>query len=130
MATDINKIWKKIIANVDIDLSDMVVTYKTVTRILISIIEFLSYNRQQIPMVFQSFNYLVKKNLEHQPNSDVDTFSAVKIFALERQKDLAIKTNQSFREISDVSAYFGIFFIMAINVFIKQIYFKINLDCC
>jgi hypothetical protein len=111
MATDtnINKIWNKIIANVDIDLSDMVVTYKTVTRILISIIEFLSFNRQQIPMVFESFNHLVIK-LEHQPNSDVDTFSAVKNFALERQKELAIKTNQSFREISDVSAYFVIFY--------------------
>lgn len=105
MANDETKMWSKILATVDIDLNDMVVTYKTVTRILISIIEFLSFNRQQIPMVFESFNHLVKK-LEQQTYSDDVTCSAVKNFALDRQKELAIKTNQSFRQISDVGVLF------------------------
>lgn len=93
----------KIVANVEIDLNDMVVTYRTVTRVLMSVIEFLSFNRHQIPMVFETFTHLTTKleNLQRQKSGE--ECAGVKNFALERQRELAINTNRNFRDINDVN---------------------------
>lgn len=96
-----NQLWGKVLADIQIDLNDMVVTYKTATRVLMSITEFLSYNRNQIPLVFETFNLMATK-LEKAAPTNQDS-SAIKDFAMERQKELVIKTNQSFRELTDVN---------------------------
>lgn len=99
-----NQNFGKNVATIDINLDDMVVTYRTVTRVVMSIVEFLSFNRQQIPMVYETFNHLTNK-LENRLKTKANQADCteVKNFALERQQELAIKTNQQFRDISDVS---------------------------
>lgn len=92
----------KIAANLDINLDNCVVTYKTAARLLLSIIEFLSYNRNQIPLVYETFNHLVQ-NLENCSNSKTNgPLVEVKNFAIERQRELAVRTNKKFHEISEV----------------------------
>lgn len=92
----------KIAANLDINLDNCIITYKTVTRLLLSIIEFLSYNRNQIPLVYETFNHLVK-NLENcSKNKSDECLIDVKDFAIERQRELAVRTNRKFQEISEV----------------------------
>lgn len=97
--------WKKVSANVDINLDSEIVTYKTATRILLSIIEFLSYNRNQIPLVYETFNHLVQGLEKTTPNSfDKRDAADVEVldFAMERQRDLAIQTNRKFQDIANV----------------------------
>lgn len=93
----------KIAAKVDINL-DAIVTYKTCCRLLLSIIEFLSFNRQQIPMVYETFSHMVV-NLEKKAafvEENAVNEPEVKDFAVERQRELAILTNRKFRDIGDV----------------------------
>lgn len=90
--------------NVDIDLNSVVVTHKTISRIFLALVEFLSYNRNQIPLVYETFNRMVK-NLEKAHEND--QLSNVKNFSLERQREIAIQTNQKFQEIFNVSITFN-----------------------
>lgn len=89
-------------ARIDIDLDNAILTYKTVSRIFLSVVEFLSYNRNQIPLVYGTFNNMVQ-NLEKAIAGESVTGTSVKNFTLERQRDLAIRTNKKFQEIFDVS---------------------------
>lgn len=98
------KAWSRISANVNINLKDVVITYKTTTRILQSIIEFLSYNRNQIPLVYETFNHMAQ-NLENSAIENNSTNISVKNIAIERQRSLAIQTNHKFQDISSVSNY-------------------------
>lgn len=97
MATE--NAWHKISTTVDIKLTDEVITYKTLTRILQSIIEFLSYNRNQIPFVYETFNHMVNgfknKTLE-------DNEMNMTNITLERQRNLAVETRNKFEDISKV----------------------------
>lgn len=93
----------KIAATVDINL-DAIITYKTCCRLLLSIIEFLSFNRNQIPMVYETFNHMIV-NLEKRAARAKEVEDAeiqVKDFAVERQRELAISTGRKFRTIGDV----------------------------
>lgn len=90
--------------NVDIDLNSAVVTYKTVARILLSVVEFLSYNRNQIPLVYETFNKMVK-DLEKTMCRPAQTNFSVNNFTVERQRNLAIQTNKKFDELSNASLY-------------------------
>lgn len=90
----------KIVAKVDINL-DAIITYKTCCRLLLSIIEFLSFNRNQIPMVYETFSHMAL-NLEKLAKENAATCTEVKDFALERQRELAIQTSRKFRDIGDV----------------------------
>lgn len=94
--------WTKIATSLDINLDNVIVTYKTSARVLLSIIEFLSYNRNQIPLVYETFNHMVH-NLEKHPNDEGDSEIGVNDLAVERQREIAIRTNRKFHEISDVS---------------------------
>lgn len=96
-----NQLWGKVLAEIQIDLNEMVVTYKTATRVLLSVIEFLSYNRNQIPLVFETFNLMASKMEKAAPTDQAS--NAIKDFAMGRQKELVIKTNQSFRDLTDVN---------------------------
>lgn len=88
--------------SIDIDLNNAILTYKTVSRIFLSVVEFLSYNRNQIPLVYGTFNNMVQ-NLEKAITSEPVCGTSVKNFTLERQRELAIRTNRKFQEIFDVS---------------------------
>lgn len=92
-------------ANVDIDLANDYVTQKSTATLLLSIVEFLLFNRNQIPFVYQTFNYMTKRlekaKSAHNENDANKTF--IKNYALERQRDVAIQTYRKFNEISDVS---------------------------
>lgn len=87
---------------IDIDLNNAILTYKTISRIFLSVVEFLSYNRNQIPLVYGTFNNMVQ-NLEKAIASESITGTGVKNFTLERQRELAIRTNKKFQEIFEVS---------------------------
>lgn len=87
---------------IDIDLNNTILTYKTVSRIFLSVVEFLSYNRNQIPLVYGTFNNMVQ-NLEKATANESITGTSVKNFTLERQRELAIRTNKKFQEIFNVS---------------------------
>lgn len=104
----------KIAATVDINL-EAIVTYKTSCRLLLSIIEFLSFNRNQIPMVYETFNHMVV-NLENRKAHGTDSIeTAVKDFAVERQRELAISTSRKFRDIGDVRIVCLIFYRSIVN---------------
>lgn len=93
----------KIAATIDINL-DAIITYKTCCRLLLSIIEFLSFNRNQIPMVYETFSHMIV-NLEKRAAATQETAATetdVKDFAMERQRELAILTGRKFRDIGDV----------------------------
>lgn len=95
--------YKKIAAKIDINL-DTIITFKTCCRLLLSIIEFLSFNRNQIPMVYETFSHMVV-NLEKwaaAAKENATNETEVKDFAVERQRELAIVTNRKFRHIGDV----------------------------
>lgn len=94
-------IWRNLSTTVDIKLKDEVITHRTLTRMLLSVIEFLSYNRNQIPFVYETFNHLV--------NGFVNSASQVKsnelnitTIAMNRQRSLAIKIRDEFEEIAKV----------------------------
>lgn len=91
--------WHKISTTVDIKLVNEVITYKTLTRILQSTIEFLSYNRNQIPFVYETFNHMVNgfsnKGLQ-------DNAMNMTNIALERQRNLAVDIRNKFEDISKV----------------------------
>lgn len=98
-------VWKKLSATFDIKLDGVIVTYKTAARILLSIVEFLSFNRNQIPLAYETFNLLVQ-NLEKllEKTNNVSELE-VQDFAMERQRDVAIQTNRRFHDISNVRLF-------------------------
>lgn len=94
----------KILTTVDVNLENAIVTYKSSARVLLSIIEFLSFNRNQIPLVYQTFNHLAQ-NLEKLTETNNEMDICASDLALQRQRDLAISTNKQFQEISDVCKF-------------------------
>lgn len=92
-------IANKILANIDIRLENVVVTYKTAVRVLLSIVEFLSYNRNQIPLVYETFIHMVSKLEQCSENADAET--EVIDFNIGRQREAAVKTGRYFREMTD-----------------------------
>lgn len=91
--------WNKISTTVDIKLEDEVITYKTLTRILQSVIEFLSYNRNQIPFVYETFNHMVN-GFKNKKIEDIEM--NMTNIALERQRNLAIQIRNKFEDLSKV----------------------------
>lgn len=92
-------------AKVDIDLASDFVTQRSTATLLLSIVKFLLFNRNQIPFVYETFNYMTKRletaRSAHNESNANKTFG--KNFALERQRDVAIQTYRKFNEISNVS---------------------------
>lgn len=99
----IEQIFSKISAEIDINLENEVITYKSLARALLSIVEFLSFNRNQIPLVYQTFNHLTSALEKRIPNDDSESDYGVHDLALERQRNLAISTNRKFKEMNDVN---------------------------
>lgn len=88
-------------ANVDINLENTVVTYKTAAQILMSIIQFLLFNRNQIPFVYETYSQMVT-NLEKSRATNEADKTVITNYAVERQRDKAIETYQQLKEISDL----------------------------
>lgn len=91
--------------NVDINLGHDFVTNKAAASVLLSIVKFLSFNRNQIPFVFETFHYMAKKleKAKSMQNEESVCKSFVKSYAMERQRDIAIQTYRKFNEMSTVS---------------------------
>lgn len=100
-----SKKTSNISTNVDVDLGDDFVTQKSTATLLLSIAKFLLFNRNQIPFVYETFNYMTKRLESMRTSSDENDISNtfVKNYAIERQRDIAIQTHRKFNEISDVS---------------------------
>lgn len=100
-----NKKKNHITTTVDINLGNDFMTDKIAANVLLSIVKFLLFNRNQIPFVYETFHYmtkqLVKARAENSENSECKSF--VRNYAIERQRDIAIQTHRKFSEISDVS---------------------------
>lgn len=92
--------------NVDINLDNDFVTNKTAANMLLSIAKFLLFNRNQIPFVYETFHYMIKKleTAKSMQNGDSSSHSSfVRNYAMERQRDIAIQTYRKFNEMSNVS---------------------------
>lgn len=83
---------------VDIKLETDVVTGETVAHFVTSILEFLLYQRNQIPFVCKTFKYLISKWDKCDESSDVPAN-----FQLERQKTLAKQTMDGIKAMGEVS---------------------------
>lgn len=122
-------VWHKTATSVDIQLDNAVITYKTLTRILLSIIEFLSYNRNQIPFVYETFNHMVNGLVNKSQQQCTSELSMTNI-ALERQRESAVNIRGKFQEISKVCISCGIFRKHIVNIeakpklFVSQILIK------
>lgn len=104
METTENQLYKNVEETIRINLREMVVTYKIASRLLLTVIEYLSYNRNQIPMIYEIFEYMAKKLEKYlKEKSGAPSENRIKSFALDRQREVVVKTNQSFRDISKVS---------------------------
>lgn len=94
-----NKIIKSNV--VDVSVGDAAVTSKTAAKIMISIVEFLLYNWNQIPLVFEQFRHMIEKFSEAKNTNELD--AVVKNYKIERQRNEAIQVYQKYKQLSDVS---------------------------
>ncbi|XP_055904062.1 uncharacterized protein LOC129939904 [Eupeodes corollae] len=72
---------------VDVNIETDVVTGETAAHIVTAILEFLLYQRNQIPFVYKTFKYLISKWKSNENNDEVPAN-----FQVERQKDVARQT--------------------------------------
>lgn len=91
------------ISSSDINLGVLEVSKKTVALISLSIVEFLLFNRNQIPFVFEKFQYMVKRLEERKIKLDTDTEGNSVAYAIERHRNIAIGTHKQILEIQNVS---------------------------
>lgn len=78
-------------------------TSKTAAKIMISIVEFLLYNWNQIPLVFEQFRHMIEKFTEAKNTNELDT--VVRNYKIERQRNEAIQVYEKYKELSDVSKH-------------------------
>lgn len=86
--------------SLNIDLENTIITNERCLSICLSIVEFLLFNRNQIPFVFDSLKRMVEK-IEKSRTAEISD-GTVRNYAIDRQRDIAIQTTKKFAEISDV----------------------------
>lgn len=85
---------------VDVSVGNNAVSSKTAAKIMISIVEFLLFNWNQIPLVFEQFRHMIEKLTEmRDPN---ELHAEVKNWKIERQRNEAIQAYQKYKELSEV----------------------------
>ncbi|XP_055850850.1 uncharacterized protein LOC129915374 [Episyrphus balteatus] len=84
--------------SVNVNLETDVVTGETLAHFVTSILEFLLYQRNQIPFVCKTFKYLISKWKNNDTNEDVVPSN----FQLERQKDMAKQTLDCIKLMGEV----------------------------
>lgn len=84
---------------VNLNLENAIVTHEAAAIISVSILDFLLFNRNQIPFVYEMFENMVNMLEKMKATSTVD----VKNYAIERQRDIAIFTRNKINEIRQVS---------------------------
>lgn len=91
--------YKQIAINID----SLAVSRKTAAQITLSIIEFLLFNRNQIPFVFEKFQYMIKRLQEDTKAPDSDKISSALTYSIERHRNLAAETYKKIVEIQNVN---------------------------
>lgn len=86
--------------SLNIDLENTIITNEGAARMCLSIVEFLLFNRNQIPFVFDSLKRMVER-IEKSRTAEI-SYDTVRNYAIDRQRDIAIHTTKKFAEISDV----------------------------
>lgn len=84
---------------VNLNLENTIITHETAAIISVSILDFLLFNRNQIPFVYEMFENMVNMLEKLKPTNTVD----VRNYAIERQRDVAISTRNKINEIRQVS---------------------------
>lgn len=84
---------------VDLKLGNTIITHETAAVISVSILDFLLFNRNQIPFVYEIFENMVNTLEKTKTTNTVD----VKNYAIERQRDVAILTRNKINEMRRVS---------------------------
>lgn len=106
---------------VDLNAKCSFYTYDTSARILIAIIEFLLFHRNQLPFPYATFKFLVKKFTEDNPEPKNEEWND---YLVKKQRDLAETTLDSLNTISKViylgSIYHWLCAIVVKNTFPSQ----------
>lgn len=76
--------------DLDVNFDVSVVTRETTAKILTAIAEFLAFHRNQIPFVYQTFQFMVERIMKFEPSEDWNNFH------IEQQRALAQSTLQYF----------------------------------
>lgn len=87
--------------SLDINLGNTVITNNGAARVCLSIVEFLLFNRNQIPFVYDTLRQMVHKLEKFKIIENRD--DTVRNYALDRQRNIAIQTTRKFAEISIVN---------------------------
>lgn len=85
--------------SVDINLETDIVTGEIVAHFVTSILEFLLYQRNQIPFVCKTFKYLISK---WKTNDEDNNEESPGNFQIDRQKDLARQTMNCIKLMGDI----------------------------
>lgn len=85
---------------VEVSVGETAVTAKTAAKIMISIVEFLLYNWNQIPLVFEQFRHMIEKFTEAKNTNELD--AVVRNYKIERQRNEAMQVYEKYKELSDV----------------------------
>lgn len=88
---------------VDVNLSETAVSSKTAAKILISVVEFLLYNWNQIPLVFEQFRFMIEKFIE--AKNTTETSSMVSNYKIERQRNEAIHIYEKYKQFVEVIVF-------------------------
>lgn len=75
---------------IDVNFDVSVITRETTAKMLSAIAEFLAFNRNQIPFVYQTFQFMVEKVMKLEPSDDWNNFH------IEHQRAVAQSTLQYF----------------------------------
>ena len=119
---------------VDVSLGETVVSSKTAAKILISVVEFLLYNWNQIPLVFEQFRFMTEKFIEAKHTTEIDAM--VTNYKIERQRNEAIQIYHKYKQFSEVIVFtvFAesvevVFAILASNYLILNVFYPSPIGC-
>lgn len=91
---------------VDIPIECRIVTAQTVSSMVAAIVDLLMFQRKQIPLVYQTFSYMVEKLrplLEDGATDEAD--DGWDAFLIERERRLALATLDSIKALKRVSSW-------------------------
>lgn len=85
---------------VDVSLVETAISSKTAAKILISVVEFLLYSWNQIPLVFEQFRFMTEKFIE--AKNTTENNDMVTNYKIERQQNEAIQIYHKYKQFSEV----------------------------
>lgn len=76
---------------IDVNFAHVIVTRETTAKILTAIAEFLAFHKNQIPFVYQTFQFMVERLMTFHSSDDWNNFH------IEQQRAIAQSTLQYFK---------------------------------